>query len=216
MAGDSLAGSQNTLAAKIFEREGRGCQCAETLRSSTSASLRARRFAHAPDNPRGARRRGRDSTRRRRRRSRQRCATRKGLARDLCRGSMATPQVHECAHCGGQSSVTARAILHKTRVPLTGWFRAVYRLSRDEKGISAMQLKKEIGVSDQTTWLLHKLRKATAGRDQGSKLSGLVEADEGYVRRPRTTTGAQWTRGRERIGGGRGAAWPWGRRPRSR
>src|ERR1035438_4619307 len=55
--------------------------------------------------------------------------------------------VHEWARCIYQCSVTAGTISHKTRVPLTGWFWAIYRLSHDKKGISAMQLKKEIGVS---------------------------------------------------------------------
>src|ERR1019366_6038847 len=98
------------------------------------------------------------------------------------RGYMASRQVHECAGCSYQCSVTAGTIFHKPRVPLTGWFWAIYRLSHDKKGISAMQLKKEIGVSYQTAWLLlHKLRKAMADRDQGYKLGGLIEADEGYV-----------------------------------
>ena len=98
------------------------------------------------------------------------------------RGYMATRQVHECARCGYQCSVTAGTIFHKTRIPLTGWFWAIYRMSHDKKGISAMQLSKEIGVCYQTAWLLlHKLRKAMADRDRGYRLSGLVEADEGYV-----------------------------------
>src|ERR1035438_9837729 len=63
------------------------------------------------------------------------------------RGDMASRQVHECARCSYQCSVTAGTIFHKTRVPLTGWFWAIYRLIHDKKGISAMQLKKEIGVS---------------------------------------------------------------------
>jgi transposase-like protein len=91
------------------------------------------------------------------------------------RGYMAARQVHECARCSYQCSVTAGTIFHKTRVPLTGWFWAIYRLSHDKKGISAMQLKKEIGVCYQTAWLLlHKLRKAMADRDRGSLLSGLI------------------------------------------
>jgi transposase-like protein len=119
------------------------------------------------------------------------------------RGYMAARQVHECARCSYQCSVTAGTIFHKTRVPLTGWFWAIYRLSHDKKGISAMQLKKEIGVSYQTAWLLlHKLRKAMADRDRGYKLGGLIEADEGYV--GGREEGAEWARGREQIGGGRG------------
>src|ERR1017187_3846671 len=98
------------------------------------------------------------------------------------RGYMAVRQVHECNRCAYQCSVTAGTIFHKTRVPLTGWFWAIYRMSHDKKGISAMQLSKEIGVCYQTAWLLlHKLRNAMADRDRGYRLSGLVEADEGYV-----------------------------------
>lgn len=98
------------------------------------------------------------------------------------RGYMAVRQVHECAACGYQCSVTAGTIFHKTRTPLCSWFWAIYRMSHDKKGISAMQLAKEVGVSYPTAWLmLHKIRKAMSERDQGYRLSGLVEVDEGYV-----------------------------------
>jgi len=95
---------------------------------------------------------------------------------------MASRCVHECAGCGHQSSVTAGTIFHKTRTPLTSWFWAIYRMSQDKKGISALQLSKEIGVSYPTAWLMqHKIRKAMADRDQGYQLQGLIEVDEGYV-----------------------------------
>jgi transposase-like protein len=98
------------------------------------------------------------------------------------RGYMAERQVHECAPCGYQCSVTAGTIFHKPRTPLVSWFWAIYRMSHDKKGISAVQLAKEIGVSYPTAWLmLHKIRKAMSDRDQGYRLSGLVEVDEGYV-----------------------------------
>ena len=98
------------------------------------------------------------------------------------RGYMAARRVHECAGCGYQCSVTAGTIFHKTRTPLTGWFWAIYRMSHDKKGISAMQLAKEIGVSYPTAWLiLHKIRQAMRDRNQRYRLSGLVEVDEGYV-----------------------------------
>ena len=98
------------------------------------------------------------------------------------RGYMARRRVHECTGCGYQSSVTAGTIFHKPRTPLSGWFWAIYRMSQDKKGISALQLSKEIGVSYPTAWLMqHKIRKAMADRDQGYRLQGLIEVDEGYV-----------------------------------
>lgn len=98
------------------------------------------------------------------------------------RGYMAARRVHECAVCAYQCSVTAGTIFHKTRTPLSSWFWAIYRMSHDKKGISAVQLSKETGVSYPTAWLMqHKIRKAMADRDQSYKLSGLVEVDEGYV-----------------------------------
>jgi Zn ribbon nucleic-acid-binding protein len=98
------------------------------------------------------------------------------------RGYMKARRVHECRQCGYQGSVTAGTIFHKTRVPLQDWFWALYRMSQDKKGISALQLSKELGVSYPAAWLMqHKIRKAMADRDQGYQLEGLVEVDEGYV-----------------------------------
>jgi transposase-like protein len=98
------------------------------------------------------------------------------------RGFMKARRLEECRLCGYQASVTAGTIFHKTRVGLRHWFWAIYRMSQGKKGIAALQLAKEIGVSYPTAWLMaHKIRKAMADREQGRKLRGLVEADEGYV-----------------------------------
>jgi len=108
---------------------------------------------------------------------------------------MKAKRVHECRQCGYQGSVTAGTIFHKTRVPLRDWMWAIYRMSQGKKGISAVQLSKEIGVGYPTAWLLqHKIRKAMADQEQGRRLSGLVEVDEGYV------GGAE--KGRARVGRG--------------
>jgi transposase-like protein len=98
------------------------------------------------------------------------------------RGYIASRRSHECAACGYQCSIRAGTIFPKTRVPLTSWFWALYRMSQDKKGLSALQLSKEIDVSYPTAWLLqHKIRKAMADRDRGYQLKGLIEVDEGYV-----------------------------------
>lgn len=98
------------------------------------------------------------------------------------RGYMRARRVDECRACGYQGSVTAGTIFHKARVPLQDWFWAIYRMSQGKKGVSALQLGKEIGVSYPTAWLMaHKIRKAMADREQGRQLRGLIEVDEGYV-----------------------------------
>lgn len=108
---------------------------------------------------------------------------------------MASRRVHECAGCGYQGSVTAGTIFHKTRTPLASWFWAIYRMSHDKKGISALQLSKEIGVGYPTAWLMqHKLRKALQDRDQSYTLRGLVEVDEGYVGGPEPGSKGRGTR----------------------
>jgi len=98
------------------------------------------------------------------------------------RGYIASRRVHECKQCGYQCSVTAGTIFHKTRTPLASWFWAIYRMGHDKKGISALQLSKEIGVSYTTAWLMqHKIRKGMEDRDRGYKIGGIIEMDEGYV-----------------------------------
>ena len=88
------------------------------------------------------------------------------------RGYMAARRVHECAGCAYQCSVTAGTIFHKTRTPLPSWFWAIYRMSHDKKGISAVQLAKEIGVSYPTAWLMqHKIRRIALKAQSESLIS---------------------------------------------
>ena len=88
----------------------------------------------------------------------------------------------QCAACGRQTSVTAGTIFDRTRKPLTLWFRAIWWVTSQKPGASALGLQRVLGLgSYQTAWVwLHKLRRAMVrpGRDQ---LSGVVEVDEAYI-----------------------------------
>jgi len=88
----------------------------------------------------------------------------------------------QCSHCDYQSSVTAGTIFQDTRQPLTLWFRAVWWVTCQKNGTSAMGLQRILGLkSYKTAWAwLHKLRRAMVrpGRD---RLSGRVEVDETYL-----------------------------------
>ena len=87
----------------------------------------------------------------------------------------------QCARCGRQTSATAGTIFQDTRKPLGLWFRAMWHVTAQKNGISALGLQRVLGLgSYQTagTWL-HKLRRAMV-RPGRERLSGMVEVDETY------------------------------------
>lgn len=91
----------------------------------------------------------------------------------------------QCVGCDYQVSVTAGTIFQDTRKPLTTWFRAVWWVTSQKNGASALGMQRILGLgSYRTAWVwLHKLRRAMVrpGRD---RLTGRVEVDETYVGGP--------------------------------
>jgi len=90
----------------------------------------------------------------------------------------------ECTPCGYHFSVTAGTIFHDSHLPLRKWFIAIYLICESKKGISALQLKRVLGVAYKTAWYLcHRIREAV--KDADTTLlgleSGFVEADETYI-----------------------------------
>jgi hypothetical protein len=71
--------------------------------------------------------------------------------------------------------------MERSHIPLHKWLYAMYLLVTARKGISSLQLAKEIGVTQKTAWfLLHRLREACGGRNL-RKLRGIIEIDETFV-----------------------------------
>lgn len=88
----------------------------------------------------------------------------------------------ECACCHKQTSVTSGTLFHKSKVPLLKWFWAIFHMSSDKGGISALRLSKLIEVNWKTAYLmLRKLRKAMGNRDFIYSLSGTIEFDDAFV-----------------------------------
>ncbi len=87
-----------------------------------------------------------------------------------------------CRSCEYQASVTAGTLFQDTRKPLRLWFRAMWYVTNQKHGASALGVQRVLGLGSYTTaWAwLHKLRRAMVrpGRD---RLSGEVEVDETYV-----------------------------------
>ena len=88
----------------------------------------------------------------------------------------------ECGGCGSQTSVTAGTIFQDTRTPLPVWFRAMWWVTTQASGASALGLQRVLGLkSYETAWAwLHKLRRAMV-RPGRERLTGRVEVDECYV-----------------------------------
>lgn len=88
----------------------------------------------------------------------------------------------KCKSCARKSSVIAGTIFEGTRKPLAMWFRAIWWVTSQKNGASALGLKRILGLgSYQTAWVwLHKLRRAMVRPGQ-DKLSGTVQIDESFI-----------------------------------
>jgi transposase-like protein len=86
-----------------------------------------------------------------------------------------------CCQCQHKSSLTAGTIFHQTRKPLMLWFRAMWYITQQKNGVSALGLQRTLGLgSYHTAWTwMHKLRSAMVRPDR-DRLSGTVEVDEAY------------------------------------
>lgn len=89
-------------------------------------------------------------------------------------------EFYRCNSCLEDFTVRSGTIFEKSHIPLHKWLYAMYLLVTARKGISSMQLSKEIGVTQKTSWfMLGRIREA-CGNDY-SMLNGIVEMDETYV-----------------------------------
>ena len=104
--------------------------------------------------------------------------------------------VWQCNRCKHQVSLTSGTVFSHSKLPLRTWFLAIYLLTQNKNGISALSLHRHLGVSANTAWLIkHKLMQAMIERDDGQPLHGVVQLDDAY-----------W--GGERHGGGTGRGSP--------
>jgi transposase-like protein len=91
-------------------------------------------------------------------------------------------ELRKCSKCGYQASAVAGTIFHRSHLPLRTWFRAIWWVTNQKQGISALGLQRLLGLgSYKTAWAcLQKLRRAMVrpGRD---RLTGTIEVDETYV-----------------------------------
>ena len=87
-----------------------------------------------------------------------------------------------CADCRKQFTVKVGTIFEDSALPLQKWFMAIYILTAHRKGISSLQLSRDIDVTQKTAWfMLHRIRYATKTKSFDKPLTGTIEIDESFV-----------------------------------
>ena len=100
--------------------------------------------------------------------------------------------LHQCKGCRSQFTVTVGTIFEDSHIPLNKWLLAIHLMCSSKKGISALQLQRNLWGEDEitkkpkgsyrTAWFLcHRVRWAMTQSPMVEKLSGVVEADETYI-----------------------------------
>ena len=91
------------------------------------------------------------------------------------------PNFHRCNDCRRDFSIRVGTIFERSHIPLHKWLYAMYMLTVSRKGVSSLQLSKELGIKQHSAWfLLHRIR-AACGNMTSKLLSGIVEVDEAYL-----------------------------------
>jgi transposase-like protein len=106
-------------------------------------------------------------------------AVRQMLAKD---GTRNKRYLWRCSGCKEQFTVRVGTIMEDSPIPLRHWCYAFWAACAGKKGVSAMQIQRQTGLSYKSAlFMMHRVRYAMIPDDDGSKLTGIVEADETYV-----------------------------------
>lgn len=90
---------------------------------------------------------------------------------------------YKCKNTGKYFNVRTQTLFDNTKIKLQKWFLAIYLVTSHKKGISSIQLSKDIAVTQKTAWFMLQRIRACFGLDQNddTQLKGEVQVDETYV-----------------------------------
>lgn len=88
----------------------------------------------------------------------------------------------QCRSCRHQTTLLAGTIFQSSKLPLTKWFLALHFLTSAKTNVSALELKRQVGICYRTAWRLkHKVMLVMTDREESRKLNGLVQIDDAYL-----------------------------------
>lgn len=108
------------------------------------------------------------------------CPACRGRARtQFERGGLAYWQCGACQH---QTSLISGTVFESSKLPLSRWFLAMQLLTQAKNNVSALELRRQLGVSYRSAWLLkHKILQAMLVVEHHRELGGRVEIDDAYL-----------------------------------
>lgn len=83
--------------------------------------------------------------------------------------------------CKKDFTVTVGTIFENSKIPLSTWMAAMYILTGHKKGISSLQLSRDLGVTQKTAWFMNHRIRLIMGDPNPAPLDNIVEVDETYV-----------------------------------
>ena len=88
----------------------------------------------------------------------------------------------QCSACRYQCSLVSGTIFESSKLALPKWFAAMHLITQAKNNVSALELKRHLGVSYPTAWLMkHKIMEVMRQREDGRQLTGRVEIDDAYL-----------------------------------
>jgi len=95
----------------------------------------------------------------------------------VCKGNK-----YRCRNTGKYFNVRTGTMFDNTKVELQKWFLAIWLVTNHKKGISSIQLSKDIAVTQKTAWfMLQRIRNCFGIENTDNTLTGVVEVDETFV-----------------------------------
>jgi len=89
---------------------------------------------------------------------------------------------YQCNACRKKFNVRTGTIFQNTNIPLNKWLLAFYLMVTERKGVSSMQLSKQLGITQKSAWFMsHRIRKAMGSNKNSYLFKGIVECDETYI-----------------------------------
>lgn len=89
---------------------------------------------------------------------------------------------YKCAKCRRKYSVKVGTIFEDSKISLKKWYAAIYLITSHKKGISSLQLHRDLGVTQKTAWyMLHRVRHTLQLNTGKGKLTGTIQADETFM-----------------------------------